>query len=115
MAATVRTVTIHMDGTCSACGRKRPVSESGLCLECITKRITGGPMPRRRDAEDQPPLVPLSEEEMQKAGKKLARMTGELEAMEVDHAEIRKEQKTERDKLRSDINGLAQTIRDQGR
>lgn len=115
MAGIVANVTIQMDARCSQCGRKGAVAASGLCLRCITKRITGGPMPRRRDAEDQPPLVPLSEDEMQKAGKKLARMTGELEAMEVDHAQIRKEQKTERDKLRSDIHGLAQTIRETGR
>jgi hypothetical protein len=73
-------------------------------------------MPRRRDPDDeQPPLVPMSEEELQRAGKRLARLTGELNAMEIDHAEIRKEQKTERDKLRSDILGLAETIRQQGR
>ena len=69
-------------------------------------------MPRRRDAEDaQPPLVPMTTEELQDAGRQLARLTGALAEMETDHAAIRKEQKTERDKLRSEILGLAYTIR----
>ena len=69
-------------------------------------------MPRPRiDDDAQPPLVPMSAEELQDAGRQLARLTGALAEMEMDHAEIRKEQKTERDKLRSEILGLAYTIR----
>lgn len=67
------------------------------------------------DTDTQPPLVPMGEEELQRAGQRLARLTGELAAMEIDHAEIRREQKTERAMLHMEILGLAETIRQQGR
>jgi hypothetical protein len=57
----------------------------------------------------------MSAEELREASAKLARLVGELAAMEIDHAEIRKEQKTERDMLASDVQSLAATVRQQGR
>lgn len=67
-------------------------------------------------AEDsQPPLVPMSQDEVSKAGRTLAAKIRELEEMEADHGEERKMKKAERDSLRGSIAAIASTIRAMGR
>ena len=71
-------------------------------------------MTKRRDVT-QDPLIPMSDEELRAAGQRLAKLLNEARLMEEDHATVRAEQKVEREKLRDQINALAQTIREQGR
>ncbi len=79
----------------------------------MTKKGTKADAIDKDDA--QPPLVPLSEDELKKAGKKLAGKIRELEDLEAEHKELREEQKAERTKLKGEIAAIATTIRQQGR
>jgi hypothetical protein len=68
------------------------------------------------DEEDkQPALVPMSEDELKGAGRELATLIHKREEMTSTHAEVRAEQKSEREKLDNKITALASTIRSQGR
>jgi hypothetical protein len=76
-------------------------------------------MGRKRATEDpeeaQPALIPMSDEELRRAGLDLARQIQVLEQLEEEHAETKKQQKEERDKIRKGISAIASTIRQQGR
>ena len=63
----------------------------------------------------QPPLIPLSLEEQQLLGKKLAEKIRELADLERDAAKDRKASKKTRDGLSREIAAIASTIRQQGR
>ena len=63
----------------------------------------------------QPSLIPLTPEELEAAGKKLAEKVRELELMKQDHAEARTEMKDARDVLEGEISAIASTIRRHGR
>lgn len=65
--------------------------------------------------DQQPPLVPMSEEEVKAAGRKLAQKVRELKDMTTAHQGQRAEMKAERTALRDEIETIAQTIRQQGR
>jgi hypothetical protein len=69
----------------------------------------------RVDIDEQPPLVPMSDEELRTAGRKLAMMIRELDDIRGSHAAVRAEQKAERETLGKKIASLAQTIVQQGR
>lgn len=62
----------------------------------------------------QPPLIPLTEEEIHTRGKQLARMTLELRRLREDHADVKKEFAEEERLLDSRIRKLAESIRDGG-
>jgi hypothetical protein len=78
-------------------------------------------MPRKIDLDtgeitgSQPALIPMSEEELKAAGRQLAQKVRELAVLRADHAEERKEHKLAEDRLASEIEGIAETIRTQGR
>lgn len=75
-------------------------------------------MPKKTDkpaAPTQPPLVPLTEEELKSAPGRLAKAIEELEQLEAAHKEVRTEQSAARKKLRGQISSLASQIRSQGR
>jgi predicted nucleic acid-binding Zn-ribbon protein len=63
----------------------------------------------------QPSLIPLSAEELEAAGKKLAEKVRELEEMKEDHAEQRTEMQENRKALEAEISSIASTIRQHGR
>jgi hypothetical protein len=65
--------------------------------------------------EIQPPLIPMTDDELRAAGRKLATLVRELADMSADHALKRTEMKTRRDEKREEIETLAQSIRQQGR
>lgn len=65
--------------------------------------------------EQQPALVPMSEQEVKDAGKKLAQKVRDLKDMTTQHQGQRAEMKAERTALRDEIDAIAQTIRQQGR
>jgi F0F1-type ATP synthase membrane subunit b/b' len=68
------------------------------------------------DPEDvQPPLIPMSDEELKKAGREMANLVHLLEDMEEEHAETNKEYREERDRVRKELSALASTFRQQGR
>ncbi len=70
----------------------------------------------RHEHEDaQPPLVPLSEDEMKAAGLKLAHKVRELEELEVEHDKERKAMREGEKGLREEIAAIASTIRSAGR
>lgn len=68
-----------------------------------------------RGEPTQPPLVPLTEEEIRTAPLRLARTIKELEDLEEEHKDARADQAAERKKLRGQITSLAGQIRSQGR
>ena len=75
-------------------------------------------MARKKMAEvdaEQSALVPMSEAELEEAGRDLARKVGELKDLEAEHKESRTEQAEARTTLRGEIQAIAQTIRQQGR
>ena len=41
MAATVREISVNMDQPCTSCGQMGAVNSTGICLECVAKRVTG--------------------------------------------------------------------------
>lgn len=63
----------------------------------------------------QPPLIPLSEEELRSAAEKLAQRIADLEALKKVHAEERKTMKEAEDDLENEISSIASTIREHGR
>lgn len=63
----------------------------------------------------QPPLVPLTEEEVAELQKNLPVWIGELKALETKHAGLRAEMKAERADLQKRIDNAAQQLRQQGR
>ena len=65
--------------------------------------------------EVQPSLIPMTEDDVLVAGRKLATKVRELEDMSADHALKRTEMSNARDALREEIGNIAQTIRQQGR
>ena len=106
MASPNVTLNIDMGRACSRCG-KTGATDSGICLACVVKRLKETPTMAKQD-----PLIPMSDDETRKAGLKLAGLVRELAIMEADHAEIRKEQKLEREKLEQRIADVAASIRD---
>jgi len=68
------------------------------------------------DAEQaQPPLIPMSREELDEAAQDLAGQIAELEEMEADHAAQRKTMRDTRNALLGTIGAVASTIRSHGR
>lgn len=67
------------------------------------------------DQAEQPPLVPLTAEELAAAPGLLAKAVKELEDLETEHKEARTDQSAERKKVRQRISSLAGQIRSQGR
>lgn len=63
----------------------------------------------------QPPLIPLSPEELEAAGKKLAEKVRELEELKKAHDAERKDMSEDRKKLEGEISSIASTIREHGR
>lgn len=63
----------------------------------------------------QPPLIPMSREEMDEAARDLAQDVAVLEEMERSHAEARKAMRQEREAVMARIASTASTIRSQGR
>ena len=63
----------------------------------------------------QPSLIPLTADELEAAGKKLAEKVRELEVMKEAHAAERAEAKEEREQLEADISSIASMIRQHGR
>jgi len=63
----------------------------------------------------QPPLIPMSREELDEAAQDLAGKVAELEEMEADHAAQRKTMRDTRNALLATIGAVASTIRSQGR
>jgi hypothetical protein len=63
----------------------------------------------------QPALVPMAQDEVLTAGRKLAAKVRDLEQLEEEHKAAREEQRAERTKLREEIGAIASTIRTQGR
>lgn len=63
----------------------------------------------------QPPLIPLSEDELREASRNLADVVGRLADLKVQHALDKKGMRMEEEKLEERIAGLASTIRTQGR
>lgn len=110
-------ITIDTARPCDVCGKAGNTTESGRCFACITKALQEvRPVKRTKGGTaHQDPLIPMSDEELRAAGKRLAKLLNEARLMEEDHATVRAEQKVERDKLRDQIDALAQTIREQGR
>ena len=68
------------------------------------------------DEDDvQPALVPMSEQEVKDAGRKLAGLVRELKELTTKHQGVRAEMKAERTALREEMEAVAQCIRQQGR
>ena len=63
----------------------------------------------------QPPLIPMSREELDEAAQDLAGKVAELEEMEADHAAQRKTMRDTRNALLATIGAVASTIRSHGR
>jgi hypothetical protein len=63
----------------------------------------------------QPPLIPLTDEELKAAPRKLANLIEELEELEAEHKTVRAEQTKARKKVNGQIKALAGQIRHQGR
>lgn len=72
-------------------------------------------MARKKTEIDQPPLVPLTDEELQAAGPKLAGLVKDLEDLDAAHKVVRTAQAKARKKLRGQMAALAGQIRSQGR
>jgi len=73
-------------------------------------------MPKPIDTDKaQPPLIPMSAEEMQAAGQKLAEKIRELEDLKKVHTKERTTMKKDRDKLATEVSAIASTIRQHGR
>lgn len=75
-------------------------------------------MPRQKAAATepiQPPLVPLTEEEILERQKELPALIGTLEDMKTNHAGQRSQMKSERSELQKRINNMAQQLRQNGR
>jgi len=76
-------------------------------------------MPRQKkvDATEpaQPPLVPLSDDEVDEHQRTLPKLIGELADLKTMHQGRRAEMKKERSELQERINNIAQQLRDQGR
>ena len=70
---------------------------------------------QKKDEVVQPPLVPLTEEEIAELQKNLPVWIGQLEEMKTRHAGVRAELKEERSELQKKINNGAQQLRMQGR
>ncbi len=66
-------------------------------------------------ASEQPQLIPMSDDELRKAGKKLAKLVKDLVEMKVEHKELREEQAADRKKIEAQIEATAGSIRQQGR
>lgn len=131
MAEHHATITIDMDRRCSQC-RAKGAGQNGLCMMCAATQTFGAmridregvTMGRRkmersmaaRAAElAQPPLIPMSHEEMDEAARNLAHKVAELEEMEENHAAQRKTMRDTREALLATIGAVASTIRSQGR
>jgi hypothetical protein len=65
--------------------------------------------------DPQPPLVPMTDEELRAAAREMAQLVGELETLKEEHAEIRKEHKAEEKTVSDRIEAIASTVRSQGR
>jgi hypothetical protein len=63
----------------------------------------------------QPPLIPMSDAELKKAGTKLAEKVRELEDMKKEHAEEATMRSNDRKGLQDEISAIASTIRSHGR
>lgn len=114
-------IDVDLNVKCPLCGKPGATQGGkGMCLNCVVKKISpkGGRMGKRSilpDETDQGVLVPMSEDELKKASKDLARKVRRLDEMEAEHADMRKQMKEDRDKLREEISGIASTIRTQGK
>ncbi len=82
-----------------------------------TMRRQGNTDARQRHAAEQaqPPLIPMSREELDEAAQDLAGKIAELEEMEAEHAAQRKTMRDTRNALLGTIGAIASTIRGQGR
>ncbi len=124
MANPDATITIDMDARCTRC-RKRGTGRNGLCLECTFKRFTeaqtmsartrANPQAQHAAELAQPPLIPMSHDELDEAARDLAGKVAELEEMEADHAAQRKTMRDTRGALLATIGAVASTIRSAGR
>ncbi len=123
MADAHAAITVNMDERCTRC-RRKGATESGHCLRCIaralkeeTMRRRGHTDPKRQHAAEQaqPPLIPMSREELDEAAQDLAGKIAELEEMEADHAAQRKTMRDTHAALLATIGAIASTIRGQGR
>jgi hypothetical protein len=65
--------------------------------------------------EQQPALIPMSEEEIKDAGKKLAQLVRDLKDLTTKHQGLRAEMKAERTAVREEMDAVATSIRQQGR
>jgi ABC-type transporter Mla subunit MlaD len=65
--------------------------------------------------EAQGTLVPMTETELQEAGRTLAGKVKELRDLKTNHAGARSEMKKQREDVQKDIDRIAGTIRQQGR
>ncbi len=64
---------------------------------------------------EQPALVPLSEQELKEAPRRLANLIEELDQLEAEHKEVRAGQAKQRKKISGQIKAIAGQIRHQGR
>ena len=120
------TITLDMDGRCTRC-RRKGATPGGLCLGCVVKHLKEDPsmlrsatrkgdVKGRHAAEQaQPPLIPMSHDELDTAARDLAGKIAELEEMEADHRDRRKAMRDTRNALLATIGAVASTIRSQGR
>ena len=118
------TITVDMDARCTRC-RKKGAMQNGLCILCATRttmeglsmegRTKGNPKARHAAEQAQPPLIPMSREELGEAAQDLARKVAELEEMEAEHGKRRKEMRDTRNALLATIGAVASTIRSHGR
>lgn len=65
--------------------------------------------------ELQPPLVPMSDKELQDASRDMAHKIGELEELKKDHAKTKAEMAGAEKTLAGKIKAIASTVRSQGR
>ncbi len=75
----------------------------------------GNAVARHAAERAQPPLIPMSREELDEAAQDLAGKIAELEKMEAEHAAQRKTMRDTRNALLASIGAIASTIRGQGR
>ena len=120
------TITLDMAVRCTRC-RKRGATPGGLCIACFAKLLKeergmlrsstrkGDAKAQHATEQAQPPLIPMSREELDEAAQDLAGKIAELEEMEADHAGQRKTMRDTRNALLATIGAVASTIRSHGR
>ena len=67
------------------------------------------------DDAQQPPLIPMSEDELRMASQHLANLVRDLERMKAEHAEEKRQMRDDEKVLEKEISSTAQSIRQQGR